>query len=214
MTEPEKSERVSPVTQESYAATAIPSTEDMDTGLQFEPIGHNAEDIALWFRIQQFFTDEAYLLDENQFEQWVDLFTDDVTYWMPVVGNRVMPDLDKATHPFGDLAHFEENKATLAGRVRRLRTGLAWAESPPSRTRHLISNVKVSRISAPKSQTNELLVRSAFLLYRTHMEYDEDVIGGCRTDILRADGDSFKIAHRKIQLDQAVLLAKNLALFF
>lgn len=205
---------ISPVTQEALADTAIPSTEDIDSAIISEPVAHSSEDITLWFRIQQFLTDEAHLLDDMLFEQWVDLFTDDVTYWMPVVGNRVMPDLEKAIHPFGDLAHFEETKATLAARVKRLRTGLAWAESPPSRTRHLVSNIQVSRISAPAVHADDLLVRSSFLLYRTHMEYDEDVMGGTRLDILRPHGDTFRIAHRKIQLDQAVLLAKNLALFF
>lgn len=204
----------SPVTGEPIAPTAIPATAERDPSIRGEPIGHAPEDIALWFRVQQFLTREAHLLDDNRFTDWLDLFSDDVTYWLPVTGNRVMPDLDKATHPFGDLAHFEETKATLTARVRRLRTGMAWAESPPSRTRHLVSNIEVARIVAPAGQVGELLVRSAFLLYRTHMEYDEDIMGGCRTDVLRPGDDGFRIAHRSIRLDQSVLLAKNLAVFF
>lgn len=204
----------SPVTGEPIAPTAISSTAERDPSIRSEPIGHAPADIALWFRVQQFLTREAHLLDDNRFTDWLELFTDDVTYWLPVTGNRVMPDLDKATHPFGDLAHFEETKATLSARVKRLRTGLAWAESPPSRTRHLVSNIEVERIVAPVGQRDELLVRSAFILYRTHMEYDEDIMGGCRTDILRVQDGGFRIAHRSIRLDQAVLLAKNLAVFF
>ncbi len=204
----------SPVTNEAFAATAVPSTQDFDNSLQSEPIGHSPQDIATWFRVQQFLTTEAHLMDDRRFNEWVELFADDITYWMPVVSNRVMPDLDKAEHAFGDLAHFEENKATLLGRVKRLYTGLAWAESPPSRTRHLVSNIQVERITSPAERSSELLVRSAFLLYRTHMEYDEDVMGGVRTDILRPVNDGFQIAYRKIQLDQSVLLAKNLAVFF
>jgi len=205
---------VSSVTQERFADTAIPSTDELNDSIVSTPIGHSSDDIALWFRVQQFLTNEAHLMDDLRFEEWVDLFADDLTYWMPVVGNRVMPDLDKASHPFGDLAHFEETKATLMARIKRLRTGLAWAESPPSRTRHLVSNIQVSRINSPASQQHELLVRSAFILYRTHMEYDEDVMAGSRLDVLRPSGDRFQIAYRKIQLDQAVLLAKNLAVFF
>ena len=62
----------------------------------------------------------------------------------------------------GDLALFEETKETLHTRVARLATGLAWSEVPPSRTRHLVTNVQVE----PSETESEVRVRSNFLVYR------------------------------------------------
>jgi biphenyl 2,3-dioxygenase beta subunit len=79
---------------------------------------------------------------------------------------------------------------------------------PPSRTRHLITNVRVK-----KDDGNEIEVHCNFLLYRTRMETDKDIFVGARQDILRRSGGSFKIARRTIILDQAVLDAKNISVF-
>jgi biphenyl 2,3-dioxygenase beta subunit len=79
---------------------------------------------------------------------------------------------------------------------------------PPSRTRHLISNVRVK-----KDRGAELEVHSNFLVYRTRMETDQDLFVGTRHDVLRRAGAGFKIARRTIILDQAVLAAKNISIF-
>src|SRR4029077_2422330 len=70
--------------------------------------------------------------------------------------------------PLGDLAILEEDKRYLEMRVARLDTGMAWAEDPPSRTRHLIGNLEVS---APPAN-GEVAARTAFLVYRSHLETD------------------------------------------
>lgn len=207
---PKRSARPRPGQAEQPAATAIPSTEAPEQDLVTQPLGATVEDMLLWFEVRNFLSMEARLQDECRFHEWVELFTDDLTYWMPVVTNRVIPDLGSRVMPFGALAHFEETKATLKGRVSRLDTGMAWAESPPSRTRHLVGNVEVERIAG----RDELRVRSAFILYRTHMELDEDVMAGSRDDILRRVDGQWRIARRTIVLDQSTLLAKNLAVFF
>jgi biphenyl 2,3-dioxygenase beta subunit len=79
---------------------------------------------------------------------------------------------------------------------------------PPSRTRHLISNVRVKN-----DDGNEIEVHSNFLVYRTRMETDQDLFVGMRKDILRRVNGGFKIARRTIILDQAVLAAKNISIF-
>ena len=38
---------------------------------------------ALWLELMQFYIREAWLLDERKFKEWLDLFTDDVLYFMP-----------------------------------------------------------------------------------------------------------------------------------
>lgn len=168
----------------------------------------------LWHEIHDFLVDEARLLDGRAFDEWLDLFTDDVVYWMPERYNALdMTDPADGTSKPGELALFEDNKATLRNRVARLATGLAWAEVPPSRTRHLVTNVQVEpgELGAAES---EVKVRSNFLVYRTQLEHSQDLFVGTREDVLRKTNGKWKIARRTILLDQAVLSSANLSVFF
>ena len=79
---------------------------------------------------------------------------------------------------------------------------------PPSRTRHLISNIRIRQDDGVQFD-----VDSNFLVYRTRMEKDEDIFVGTRKDNLRRVNGELKIARRKILLDQAVLGAKNISVF-
>jgi 3-phenylpropionate/cinnamic acid dioxygenase small subunit len=109
-----------------------------------------------------------------------------------------------------ELAILDEDKTTLAARVARLDTGMAWAEDPPSRTRHMISNVEVERCESGA----EVKVYCNFLVYRSRAETEEDFYVGARQDVLRRVGGAWKIARRRLVLDQAVLTAKNVSIFF
>jgi 3-phenylpropionate/cinnamic acid dioxygenase small subunit len=87
---------------------------------------------------------------------------------------------------------------------------MAWAEDPPSRTRHLIANIEVEA----RESESEVKVYSNFIVYRNRGETEEDFYVGGRQDILRKVNGSWKIAGRKIVLAQNVLLAKNVSIFF
>jgi len=172
--------------------------------------------------VEQFLYREARLLDERQLHAWVELFTEDVRYWMPVHSNRYPAeskaigildhgqDTESERTQEEELAILDETKATLQARIARLDTGMAWAEDPPSRTRHMISNVEVEE----GDTASELKVYSNYLVYRTRGETEQDFYIGRREDVLRHIDGAWKIARRKIILDQNVLLAKNVSIFF
>jgi biphenyl 2,3-dioxygenase beta subunit len=172
--------------------------------------------------VEQFLYQEARLLDNRQFHRWLELFTDDARYWMPMRSNRypisskAITILDGSRYEEGelfkegDLAIFDESKDSLRRRIERLDTGMAWAEDPPSRTRHFISNIEVH----PGDMESELKVYSNFIMYRTRGETEQDFYVGSREDTLRKVGGAWRIAHRRIILDQNVLLAKNVSNFF
>ena len=161
--------------------------------------------------IEQFLYREARYLDDREFEKWLDCYAEDVVYWMPERFNSLnMTDPADGISKPGDLALFEETKETLHIRVARLATGLAWAEVPPSRTRHLVTNVQVE----PSDREFEVSVRSNFLIYRTQLEHSQDLFVGMRDDVLRKVDGKWKIARRTILLDQAVLSSANLSVFF
>ncbi len=109
-----------------------------------------------------------------------------------------------------ELAILDETKETLTRRIARLETGMAWAEDPPSRTRHLVSNIEVE----PGPSESMLKVYSNVLVYRNRGETEQDFYVGGRQDVLRQVNGIWKIARRTIVLDQNVLLAKNVSIFF
>jgi len=173
-------------------------------------------------QIEQFFYREARLLDERRFAEWLELLADDIHYWMPVRTNRYSSDSksikrmagymgkeDDTAGP-GELAFFDETKATLIQRIKRLETGMAWAEDPPSRTRHMISNIELAD-TATKDLRN---VFSNFVVYKNRGETEQDFYIGKREDTLRKEGECWKISRRKIILDQNVLISPNLSILF
>ncbi|MBV9375579.1 MAG: 3-phenylpropionate/cinnamic acid dioxygenase subunit beta [Alphaproteobacteria bacterium] len=163
---------------------------------------------ALWFELMQFYIREAWLLDERKLKEWLDLFTDDVLYFMPRRKNVLRREAQRELTSLGDLAILEEDKRYLEMRVARFETGMAWAEDPPSRTRHLMGNLEAASLP-----NGEVAARTAFLVYRSHLETDHQMLSGCREDVLRNVNGAWRVARRTIVLDANVLLDKNLSVF-
>jgi len=176
-----------------------------------EPASHE-EHLATMLRhyeVERFYYDEAALLDSHRYDEWLALFSDDARYFMPIRRTRTQRELDKEFTKPGEMAFFDDTKQLLAGRIAKLKTGRSWAEDPPSRTRHLITNVRIV-----KDDGRTLEVESNFHLYRTRLNSEETSWIGSRRDVLRRVDGSFLIADRKIFLEQTVLLSRNLSNFF
>ena len=165
--------------------------------------------------IEQFLYQEAELLDERQIEDWLDLLTEDIRYWMPMRRNVKFGELDREfTREGQDINWFDEGKDTLVRRVNQILTGVHWAEEPLSRICHSVSNVQVLKATPSVSQATEVNVKCRFLIYRNRVQTETDFMVGKREEVLRSVDGQWKIAQRKIILDQNVLLAKNLTFFF
>jgi 3-phenylpropionate/cinnamic acid dioxygenase small subunit len=173
-------------------------------------------------QVEQFLYRESRLLDERRFREWLELFTDDIHYFMAGRNNHypksskgfklMDPDRynDSDLPREDELALLDETSATLHGRVARLETGMAWSEDPPSRTRHLVTNIEVE----PGDTEAQLKVYSNFMVYRNRAETEQEFYVGARRDVLRRVDGTWKIARRFVILDQNVLLAKNVSIFF
>jgi 3-phenylpropionate/cinnamic acid dioxygenase small subunit len=164
----------------------------------------------LHYEIEQFLFREAWLLDKHRFHEWLALFADDAHYWMPA--RETIPESAPPVNPELELAGalFNDDKAFLALRVQRLDTGLAHAEQPPSRTRHLIGNVQVL---ARDDLLGEAQVHSCFLLFQSRLESSEHLFSGEREDVLRRVDGQWRIARRKVLLDHT-RLPRVLTTFF
>ena len=172
------------------------------------------DELLLRYRVEQFYIHEAELLDTRQFESWLELLADDIRYWMPVMRNKNHGEWDdEYTREGKDLNWFDEGKFELEQRVKQIATGLHWAEEPVSRTCHMFSNLQVTE-NVSDGSDDTLTARCRFIVYRNRTETETDFFVGKRQDTLRDGDDGFLVAAREIYLDQSVLLAKNLTVFF
>jgi 3-phenylpropionate/cinnamic acid dioxygenase small subunit len=163
----------------------------------------------LKFEAEEFLYREASLLDERRLDEWLALCTDDIHYWMPIRRTTTVKEIANEFTKPGDMAFFDDDKQTLGLRVQRLQIGRAWAEDPPSRTRHTVSNVRILSADA-----NGILVALNFHLYRTRLDSEEDSWIGRREDLLRRENGTLKLARRHIFLDQTVILSQNMSNLF
>jgi phthalate 3,4-dioxygenase subunit beta len=156
---------------------------------------------------QAWLIDEAYLLDDQRYEEWLATLAEDVRYVMPVTLTRAIG-ADLGAQP--GMAHFDENKRSLSLRVARFRTQYAWAEDPPSRLRHFVTNVRTFETDSAE----QIFVESAVLLFRSRGDISEpSLLSARRADVLRRADRGWLLRSRIIQVDESVLRTQNLAVF-
>jgi biphenyl 2,3-dioxygenase beta subunit len=168
-----------------------------------------AERMALQYDAEQFLYAEAALLDARKYREWLGLLADDIHYWMPIRRTVTISDLDLEFTKPGEMAFFDDDRAMLEMRVRKLEAGSAWSEDPPSRSRHFVSNVRILDVAG-----DEITLEAAFHLYRSRLNSEETSWYGRREDLLRRSDDGLRLARRHIFLDQTVILATNMSTIF
>jgi 3-phenylpropionate/cinnamic acid dioxygenase small subunit len=190
--------------------TALERTEHAADGWDAMPLTERA---LVQYEVEQFLYAEAALLDARRYRDWLALVADDIHYWMPIRRTVTAADLDlEFTRP-GEMAYFDDDRAMLEVRVRKLEAGSAWSEDPPSRSRHFVSNVRILGVEG-----DEITLEAAFHLYRSRLNSEEDNWYGRRLDVLRrAESGSaagFRLARRHLFLDQTVILSANMSTIF
>jgi ethylbenzene dioxygenase subunit beta len=138
--------------------------------------------------IEQFLMQEARLLDERLFREWMELFADDGTYWVPAVPDQ--------KSPFDQASLFYDDRDLMGTRVERLEHPRIHVQTPPSRTAHLVGNVLIEEVDAAK---NEIVVGSTVIM----VEYRDEaqrVFAGRQHHRLRRDGTSFRIVQKRVDL--------------
>ncbi|HVX22784.1 MAG TPA: 3-phenylpropionate/cinnamic acid dioxygenase subunit beta [Acidimicrobiales bacterium] len=167
-----------------------------------------AVDVALGAEVAAFLFREARLLDEERYEEWLELLTDDVHYWVPGIENRYRRDPAGAYGP-DRMAYFDDDLRQLRLRVLRFTSDSAWAEDPPTRHLHVVGNVEVETTE----HEGEYVVHSSIVNYRSRGEHGSDVLFGRRRDLLRRTGQGLRLARRRVVLAHNVLPSKNLSTF-
>jgi ethylbenzene dioxygenase beta subunit len=163
----------------------------------------------LVYEIEQFLFREVRLLEDERYEEWLGIMTEDIHYWMPGIQARYRK--DKAPrYSHTRMAHFDDDLLNLRRRVTRSLHETAWAEDPPTRTCYMVSNIEVE----PVERTDENVVHSVVMAVRGRNETEEDWLIARRKDRIRRLPDtSFRLSRREIYITQSVMLAKNLNIF-
>lgn len=145
-------------------------------------------------RIEQFLFNEANLIDDKNFEAWLDLFTEDALYWIP--SNE--PNIDPALH----VSIVHDTKEELKDRIWRLGSGAAYAQEPASKTMHQLANIQVEQ----NGDREDIRVSCHLVIYEyrhNHHLLSMDTVmqypARCEYRLLPT-GDSFQIVLRKIDL--------------
>jgi 3-phenylpropionate/cinnamic acid dioxygenase small subunit len=173
------------------------------------------EQLLLRESIAEFFATEYDLLDRRELGAWLDLFAEDAVYTVPLQRNVKFDERQKE-NMLGNLdtAWFADTKDTLLQRVEQIQTGVHWAEEPLSRSAHLVTNVRIIERFPARGTPDTVSTRCRILVYRNRLEREVDLFVGIREDKLRRRDASWEILERTVFLEQNVLLAKNLTLFF
>jgi benzoate/toluate 1,2-dioxygenase subunit beta len=129
---------------------------------------------------------EARILDERRYREWLEMFADGATYWIPCNGD--------GTDPNREISLVFDDLKRLNDRVGRLESGLAHAQNPASRTKRLISNVQIE-----DAVENEVTILSGFILYELRRS-KERIFAGRYEHRLRRIGGEWKIASKKVVL--------------
>ncbi len=173
---------------------------------------YNVDRIVRIKAIEDFLYAEADAIDARQFEDWLDFFSEDIRYWVPIRKN--LPFSERFNDMTGprEIAWIDDNRATLEARVGQVLTKIHWAEEPLSRVTHMVTNIRVEELGDDKVGATST-VRSKILVHRSRMDDAGEIIIGRREDKIRQTERGFEIFWRKIIIDQATLNAKNLSFF-
>jgi 3-phenylpropionate/cinnamic acid dioxygenase small subunit len=166
---------------------------------------HSLSELALRLELENVLFREALLLDEERFDEWLELLADDIRYWAPV---RIVRERGQE-NPFGPhkYAFFDETKADLARRIGRVQSGLAHTEEPPARTRHNISNVHIL-----EADSNAVKLASNFFVFRSRAEREQLFFVGGRQDRWRRTPAGWRLEERRITLDHQAV--ETITVFF
>lgn len=142
--------------------------------------------------VEDLFYEEAALLDQWRLDEWLALLTEDARYQIPPTD---IPEGD----PRNTLYLIADDAFRIRSRVKQLLGKSAWSENPPSRTRRIITNVRVLG-----SQGDEIMVTANFAVYRMRYELVDMYVGHYDYKLVRI-GDRLKIRERRAILDNESL---------
>jgi benzoate/toluate 1,2-dioxygenase beta subunit len=135
--------------------------------------------------VESFLYREARLMDAHAYDEWLALWDEDATYWVPCNADDIDPEQN--------VSIIYDRRGQLRSRIQRLKE-TAWLREQAPRLKRVVSNIEI----APATD-DEVVVNSAFILAELH-HHSQYIWAGSTVHTLVASGDSFRIKHKKVLL--------------
>ena len=161
----------------------------------------DAEQEALTRQAGQFLSHEAWLLDHFKFDQWLDLYSDDAVYWVPLELGQADP---ISTHSL-----MYDDKRLMQIRVRQQTHPRAHARLPLTRTVHQVGNVMVRQTEG----AGEIQVSSTLVLFEYRKERQRSFAANVVHTLLTLP-EGWKISHKRVDLINSESELDGIAFFF
>ena len=144
----------------------------------------------LHYEISALLNRECRLLDDGRFEEWLDLFQEQCVYWIPS---------DVKPHDPGRTITWEiQDRRRLEDKIARFRTGFAFSQLPPTRTRHCLNNIEAWAVGE-----TELRVRTNLTIH-TYRKGEHGTLACMGGYVLqRQDDESWLIELKQVNLIDA-----------
>jgi len=146
--------------------------------------------------------EEARLLDEARYEDWLALYADDAYYWAPHRAEQ--------SDPLGEISIFYDDRMLMEARVRRLTDGKGHAVSPPIATVRVVSG---TILESTADGGKEAVVQSKFVMLE-HRLSEQRVYGGTARHCLRRVGGGWRIAWKRVDLVNAEAVLDTISVPF
>ncbi|ABK64835.1 aromatic-ring-hydroxylating dioxygenase subunit beta [Mycobacterium avium] len=143
------------------------------------------------FEVEQFVYREARYADENDYDRWEALWTDDALYWVPAG-----PD---TADPMRRMSVIFDNRSRISTRLKQVRTGRRYAQAPPSHVRRLVTNIEWLGGRPNPGGGADLEVGANFMALESRAR-DSHLWGGRTTYRIRRVGDELRLAYKKVVL--------------
>ena len=152
------------------------------------PIRSNESILNLSHQFEKFLIHEGRLLDEREFEAWMELFTEDGLYWVP--STQGQPD------PYNQASLFFDDRQLMKTRIERLRHPRIHIQTPPSRTNHMVSNIIIEEAD---EDAGSFLVSSSMMMGEYRLDVQRFFMGRQFHRLVR-EGSTFRIALKRVNL--------------
>ena len=148
-----------------------------------------------------FVVHEARLLDEQRFEEWLDLFAADGRYWMPLEWGQTDPRLTTSL--------MYEDKLLLRVRVERLKGDKTYSQKPKSRCHHVL---QVPQVDARDPAANRYATWTPMTYVESRFDEQTFYAAWAKHELAVADG-ALKIKLKRVDLINCEAAFGNIQLF-
>lgn len=141
--------------------------------------------------VEQYLYREARLADENDYDAWEALWTDDAIYWVP--GEDLTAD------PTRSVSIIFDNRSRISTRMKQVKTGKRYAQAPASNLRRLLSNIELLGGRDNAAGGVDLEVGANFIVFESRQR-GNTMWGGRTTYRLRREDSLIRLAYKKVVL--------------